>query len=31
MWELKVWAESHMDEVLANRGEHDAGVGSPHA
>ena len=31
MWGLKVWAESHMDEVLANRGDHDAGVGSGHA
>ena len=24
MWGVKVWAETHMDEVLANRDEYDA-------
>jgi len=23
MWGVKVWAEAHMDEVLANRKEYD--------
>lgn len=27
MRHVKVWAEAHMDEVLANREEYDARVG----
>ena len=31
MWGVKVWAEAHMDEVLANRKEYDNRVPPDHA